>query len=235
MAEKLLSQWLAERKTRPDGWFTDEELNNVVNLTCREVVRLPAANCPKQALAIYTSLRPLATPETRRSCEDLARHYAYLVASNFTKLRNGDLLAAWVGSLDYEWSVQTVLSVTSVDPNLPLNVQTYKVRTLVLSGSASGCVIEKLYAKRVLVFLAPKLGFGKRPNERHGDRVPPKFPRLLNAEDIEGLLWYAMLQPGNEYPPRYFELRCTPAMIKHNREIIRDRRVQKNGGTTTQR
>lgn len=220
----MLSQWLAEKKTQPDGWFTEEELRVIVNQTCLFVTRLNAPQCPKQALAIYTSLKALTIHEPRMKCNDLARQLAYLIVQRKNKILTGDLVNSWVGSVDYEWSIQQVLSVESVDTSLPLAVQSYKVRTLVLSGSAAGCIIEKLFAKRVIVFLSPKLGFGKRPNERHGDRVPPKHPRLMAAEDISGLIWYAMLQPGNEYPPRYFELRCVASMIKHNRELIKERR-----------
>lgn len=231
-AERLLSLWLAERKTRPDGWFTEAELQVVVNQTCQFVVHLSAPQCPKQALAIYTILKPLTVHDTKLPCPDLARQLAYQIVQRKSIVRDGGLVSPWVRSLNHEWTIQQVLSTEVVDSTLPLAVQIYKVKTLVLTGTAAGCVVEKQFAKRVLVFLSPKLGFGKRPNERHGDRMPPKHPRLLDAADIIGLVWYAMLQPGNEYPPRYFELRCTPSMIKHNREIIKDRRSKSNGPAT---
>jgi hypothetical protein len=134
-------------------------------------------------------------------------------------LLQGSPVYVWQGSLAHEWVMHEVIGLTPMNPSMPIAFQDYTIRTRILSGSAAGSISEKLFSRKALVFLSPKMGFAKKPSDKQAWKVA-KHPRLLYVQQLMGLRWYGLLQPGHEYPPRYFEIRCTSSMLKYNRTLV---------------
>lgn len=191
----------------------------------------PGTCKPAVLFALSTTLNPLFYHATDSVFDAELTRMAYFLADQCGSIRLGRAPAFPGLPVDPVWALAEVVSIGPVltaDGVKRISDINYQVQSRIISGQFAGQTVSRNFSKQSLVFLSPKMGFGKRPRNENTDKKP-KHPRLMKVEDIKELMWCCLLQASNSSMLTYFDLGCSAAIMNYNREIIHRRLANVSG------
>lgn len=158
---------------------------------------------------IYESVRHLAGKDLDLS---VLQKLAWRLAGNAHVLRAGLPVHPWTAQREQEW---VPLQITRVSPARNRNGEPgAHVYYLVLAGSPCPTQIVQHKKSNWFFVAARMMGFSKRNGRR-----PYSDPSQL-----VGLRLYGMLDPAlGIHDPNFYEIRCPPSCMTHNKEILKVR------------
>lgn len=189
-------------------------------------------NCKSSVLfALSTTLNPLFYHATDSVFDAELTRMAYFLADQGGSIRLGRSPAYLGLPVEPVWALSEVMSIGPVitaEGSQRISDMCYQVQSRVLIGPFAGQTVTRTFSKQSLVYLSPKMGFGKKPRNENSDRKP-KHPRLLKPEDVRELMWYCLLQASNSSMLTYFDLGCSASIMSYNRDVINRRLANVSG------
>jgi len=204
----------------------------LVAAVCHSIFGKPvAAVKAEQVAAVTFSLSHLINFKLDSALATELLELSSLLVSQASELIRGHPITRMKLPLIRTWVPTKVVSVSPVSVEVRVSDIEYRVRSIILDGPFSGQMLERVFSKGSLLFLSPRLGFGKKPRKFDSDKLP-KHPLFADASQLISMQWFCLLEPGQDLPLYYFELACSSAMMNYNRQLLRSR---SNGGTEVSR
>ena len=171
--------------------------------------------------AVAGSLRHLAGVTLS---EDQLGDAAWRLAGNVDRLTNGQPVPIWQQQTDYEWVLMRVAAARPYRRRRD-NAVGVLLRLRVEGGSPAPEIFERFWTKRYCFFLAPHLGFRKRPLR---DQPTPR--RLHDPSELVLLRFTAMLEPCEVgETPRIHQVYVSGPQLEHNKDIMNGRDRMERG------
>lgn len=148
----------------------------------------------------------------RMLTDERLREFAWLVAGNLKRLRDGHPVVAWGMQAEEEWMPLYVVRASQGRNRRdePGHWLTFRF----MAGSACPTKVRRFWSRAQARFIATLMGFNAR-RKRH----------FNGAEHFVGMLLYGLVEPRlSEDRPGFHQIRVPDTMLRHNVALIDGRR-----------